>query len=124
MTEDEPNQILSFFNPQILVTNLGYNRDGFSVPATQSSTPEANECPSSSSEATKGRAENLVGVKPALGAYWNNVAHHKVLIDFTDHPHDFNTDLGAIERRISLHSSVNFPSTSGRLVQITDLGVA
>lgn len=111
-------------NLQIFVTNLGYNRDGFehiSI-ASQSTNQDENECYSSNSEE---RIEKMVGIKPALGAYWESVAHHKVLMDFVDHPHDINADTSElIERQISLLSSKHFESTTGKLLHITNIGVS
>lgn len=106
---------LAMMKITILITNLGYSsiETRSSLLVSQPSNQEDNE-----------ELETIITVKPALGAYWGNVAHHKVLIDFIDYPHDINTDLELVERKISLLISKNFKPKIGQHLRITESGVS
>jgi hypothetical protein len=62
-----------------------------------------------------------MSIKPALGEYWETIAHHKVLMDFPDYPHNFAADTG--ERIISLFASKTAEPSESKIVKITEFGV-
>lgn len=80
----------------------------------------------SQSEKSQGPTEEplpVFTVRPALGQRWTNVAHHKILVDFTDAPHRFETDCSTVTRTLSLFYSIASASSFPKNVHITDEGV-
>lgn len=77
-----------------------------------------NETPETSNLAVKFKLE------PAMGEFWESVAHHKILVNFNDPHRRFNLPVFPVTRQISLFNSKTENSTEPKIITISNCGVS
>jgi hypothetical protein len=109
---------------QILITNLAHYFKGLpTIGSTQTSTRSYSSKSSSSSSSSEGSKTSIqVSIKPAIGVFWESVAHHRILVDFLDFPHNFSEDTN--ERQVSLLKSKIAGPSESLIVKITESGIS
>lgn len=106
---------------QVLVTNIAYHRDNLNGVATASQSTANTEMSSHDSASDDSRPS--LDVYQACGQYWEKFADYKVLINFNDYPHRFDSDLETISRQLSLFGARTLAPTIPVNVEITDAGI-